>query len=302
MDHGASHDTPVQTFKWPVDGWLRGYKLEVIDKDGNELPRRLMHHLIVVNYDRRQLLYQAAERLFGTGTESEDASVPATIGVPLKNGMTIGFYVAWHNDTGKDLDGVQLRMTMEYLPKNQNPRPLDVLPLYMDVNLTVGGTNTFDVPPGKSTKSYEFTIPVGGRIIGYGGHLHDYGTMVRLEDASNGKELAKVTATRDEKGNVLKVSRSLPGIKGAGIKLKANHPYRVIAYYDNPTGEVIKNGAMGHMSGLFAPDDISKWPAIDLSNPTFQKDMASLEMRGMDMGEGEHDHGAHEHSGSDHNE
>ncbi|HSE67890.1 MAG TPA: hypothetical protein VLB12_12965, partial [Gemmatimonadales bacterium] len=136
----------------------------------------------------------------------------------------------------------------------------------------------------------------------YGGHLHDYGTMVRLEDAENGKELAKVTATRDEKGNVLKVSRSLPGIKGAGIKLKANHPYRVIAYYDNPTAEVIKNGAMGHMSGLFAPDDMSKWPAIDLSNPTFQRDMASLEMRGMDMGEGEHDHGAHEHSGSDHNE
>jgi len=165
MDHGASHDTPVQTFQWPVDGWFRGYKLEVIDKDGNLLPRRIMHHLIVVNYDRRQLLYQAAERLFGTGTESEDASVPATIGVPMRSGMTIGFYVAWHNDTGKDLEGVRLRMTMQYLPKNQNPRPLDVLPLYMDVNLTVGGTNTFDVPPGKSTKSYEFSVPLSGRII-----------------------------------------------------------------------------------------------------------------------------------------
>jgi len=302
MDHGASHDTPVQTFQWPVDGWFRGYKLEVIDKDGNLLPRRIMHHLIVVNYDRRQLLYQAAERLFGTGTDSEDASVPATIGVPMRSGMTIGFYVAWHNDTGKDLEGVRLRMTMQYLPKNQNPRPLDVLPLYMDVNLTVGGTNTFDVPPGKSTKSYEFSVPLSGRIIGYGGHLHDYGTMVRLEDAANGKELAKVTASRDEKGNILKVSRSLPGIKGAGIKLKANHPYRVIAYYDNPTGALIKNGAMGHIAGLFAPDDMSKWPAIDLSNPTFQRDMASLEMRGMDMGEGGHDHGAHEHSGSEHNE
>src|SRR4029453_4595489 len=147
--------------------------------------------------------------------------------------------------------------------------------LYMDWNLAGGGTNTFDVPPGKSTKSYEFTIPVPGRFIGYGGHLHDYGTMVRLEDAENGKELAKVTATRDEKGSVVKVSRSLPGIKGSGIKLKANHSYRVIAYYDNPTGELIKNGAMGHMAGLFAPDDMSKWPAIDFSNRIFQRDRHS---------------------------
>jgi hypothetical protein len=27
----------------------------------------------------------------------------------------------------------------------------------MDVNLTVGGSNTFDVPPGVSEKAHEFT-------------------------------------------------------------------------------------------------------------------------------------------------
>ena len=50
----------------------------------------------------------------------------------------------------------------------------------MDVNLTVGGSNTFDVPPGKSSKSYEFSLPVGGRLLGVGGHMHDYGVRVRL--------------------------------------------------------------------------------------------------------------------------
>ena len=61
------------------------------------------------------------------------------------------------------------------------------MPIYMDVNLTVGGSNTFDVPPGKSTKSFEFTLPVGGRLLGVGGHMHDYGVRVRLEDAETGK-------------------------------------------------------------------------------------------------------------------
>jgi hypothetical protein len=297
MDHSMSHDTPVQTFQWPLDGWFRGYKLEVIDSAGQPLPRHIMHHLIVINYDRRQLLYSAAERMFGAGTETDDITVPATIGLPLSKGMNLGFYVAWHNDTGRDLNGVRLRITMDYLPTNQNPRPLSVLPIYMDVNNTVGATNTFDVPPGKSTKAYEFTIPISGRLIGYGGHLHDYGVMVRLEDAKTGKELAKVVSTRDSTGQVSKVSQSFPGIKGAGIKLKANHPYRVIAYYDNPTNEVIVKGAMAHISGLFAPDNIALWPKVDLNDPQFQRDLASLEMRGM----GGDDHAGHDHGAPEHN-
>lgn len=293
-DLGASHDTPVQQFTWPVDGWFRGFRLEVRDQTGRVLPRRIMHHLIAVNYDRRQLLYPAAERLFGAGTETEDAAVPASIGVPLRSGTSLGFYVAWHNDTGEDLRGVQLTMVLEYSPRNLKPRPLDVMPLYMDVNLQVGGTNTYDVPPGRSEKAYEFTMPVGGRLIGYSGHLHDYGVMVRLEDVESGKVLARVRANRDASGKVSSLSRSLPGVRGRGTLLKANRRYRVVGVYDNPTGQVLRNGAMAHIAALFAPEDLAKWPAVDLADPAFQRDLASLEMRGMgDSAEGEH--GGHDH-------
>ena len=27
MDLGMSHDTPVQHFEWPIDGWFRGYRV-----------------------------------------------------------------------------------------------------------------------------------------------------------------------------------------------------------------------------------------------------------------------------------
>jgi hypothetical protein len=92
------------------------------------------------------------------------------------------------------------------------------------------------------------------------------------------------------------VSRKLFGVTGEGLKLKANHRYRVIGEYDNPTGETLVRGAMAHMSGLFAPDDMSKWPRIDESNPDYQRDLASLQARG--TGAGAHgEHGAEEHSG-----
>src|SRR6185295_10622821 len=137
MNLGMSHDTPVQHFEWPIDGWFRGFRVDLADAQGHPVPRHVMHHLIMVNFSRRQLIYPAAERLMGAGTETDDEiSVPKTIGVPMSPGMKLGMYVAWHNDTGKDLAGVFLKVTMLWTPKNQNPPPVNSLPIYMDVNLT----------------------------------------------------------------------------------------------------------------------------------------------------------------------
>ena len=291
MDLGMSHDTRLQRFEWPVDGWFRGFRVELFDARGRPVPPHVMHHMIMVNYSRRQLLYSAAERLMGTGTETEAASVPKTIGVPMKPGMRLGMYIAWHNDTGEDLEGVHLKLSLLWTPKNQNPQPVNALPIYMDVNLTVGGTNTFDVPAGKSTKCYEFSLPVGGRLLAVGGHMHDYGASVRLEDAPSGKVLTQVTAKRDSAGKLLKVSRKLFGVSGEGLRLKANHRYRVVAEYDNPTGQIRHKGAMASMVGLFVPDDMKRWPAIDPRDPTYQRDLASLDVRGASGMSGMHQHG-----------
>ena len=280
MDFGMAHDTPIQQFDWPMDAWFRGFHLAMVDAGGNPIPREVIHHLIMVNFSRRMLLYEGPERLMGAGSETEDIVVPKSIGVPLKAGMRLGMYVAWHNSTGKDLHGVYMKLTMLWTPKNLNPPPVNSMPIYMDVNLTVGGSNTFDVPPGRSEKAHEFTMPVGGRLLGIGGHLHDYGVSVRLEDAETGKVLTQVKATRDSAGKLLKVSRKLFGVTGDGLKLRANHRYRVVGVYDNPTNVTEKRGAMAHMSGIFAPDDIRQWPAIDPGNPDYQRDLVSLQVRG----------------------
>ena len=301
MDHGMSHDTPLQQFEWPIDGWFRGFRLELTDAAGNPVPRGVIHHMIMVNFSRRQLVYPAVERLMGAGTETGDLSVPKTIGVPMTPGMKLGVYVAWHNDSGKDLEGVFLKIVMLWTPKNQNPQPVNSLPIYMDVNLTVGGTNTFDVPPGISEKAHEFTLPVSGRLLGVGGHLHDYGVRVRLEDAETGKVITVVEATRDSAGKVSKVSQRLFGVSGEGLKLKANHRYRVVGVYDNPTGQTLIRGAMAHMAGLFVPDKLSEWPHIDTENTEYLRDMMALQMRGTAPAAEEHGgHGGHGAGGSHH--
>lgn len=290
MEMMQGHDTPLIRFEWPVDGWLRGYGVEVEDSNGTPVDRRVIHHLIGVNFDRRQLLYPAIERIFGIGRETEDMLVPASIGVPMSAGLRLGMYMAWQNDSGKDLNGIRIKVKLTYSPRNLNPRPTNALPLYMDVNLTVGAGNDFDLPPGPSEKGWEFTMPVDGHLLGYSGHLHDYGVGVRLEDVATGKVIARVTTTLAADGKITKISRSLPGVGGDGIRLRAGRKYRVVGSYNNPTRETLVKGAMAHITGIFAPDDYSKWPKIDLANESTQDDLADLsEMGGHSHAEHKHD-------------
>ena len=283
------HNTPLIRFEWPVDGWLRGYSVEVVDGAGKPVDRRVVHHLIGVNFDRRQLLYSNIERLFGLGQETEPVSVPRSIGVPMKAGAKLGMYMAWQNETGADLENINIRVRMQYSPPNLNPKPVSVLPLYMDVNL-VGAYNTFEVPEGRSEKSWEFTMPIDGRLLGYSGHLHDYGVSVRLEDVATGKVLGTVRGIGSPDGKIKSISRSLPGGGGDGVRLRAGRKYRVVGVYNNTTGEPIA-GAMAHITGIFAPEDMTKWPMVDLSDEVMQDDLAWLTELG---------NAGHKHSGTQH--
>jgi len=150
----------------------------------------------------------------------------------------------------------------------------------------VGKGNGFRIPTGRSEKAWEFSPAVDGRLLGVGGHLHDYGVGVRLEDVATGKVLTQLSSVRLPDGKIKSMGRKLFGVSGEGLLLKAGRKYRIVGIYDNPTGEPI-SGAMAHMVGIFAPQDYAKWPAIDLSDPTLQDDLAFL----TEMGGG----GGHKH-------
>jgi hypothetical protein len=280
MNHGSmqmGHDDAVRTlyqFEWPVDGYAKGFRVEVRDAKGKILPTTLLHHVTGVNLDRRQYIYSSSERLFGIGKETEAVLLPGKLAVPLEKGQRIGYYVAWNNETGKPLKGLSVHVVMTWVPATAARELIAVLPVWLDVNNEVGGTNTFDLTPGKSMKSFEFVAPVGGRILGVGGHLHDYGVAVRLEDAETNSVLVRLPATKDKSGHIVAMARKFYAFNA--LKLREGHRYRLVAEYDSPLREVVSKGAMGNMFAVIAPDDLRRWPAIDPRDPEFKRDMASL--------------------------
>jgi len=202
-------------------------------------------------------------------------------------------YTAWNNTSDADIEGAWLILRLKWSPKNLAPRPQDVLPLYMDVSYA-RETDSYDLPAGKSSKSYEFTMPIGGRLLAVGGHAHDYATFVSLEEVESGKTIILLKAETDPQGILLKMPRKYYGVRGDGLKLVAGRKYRIRADYDNPTGRMIPSGAMGLLAGAFVPDDYAQWPALDPNDPDIQADIANLEKIGKPAAAGEdHEHMGH---------
>lgn len=266
-----NHDALEGAFTWPVDARFRGVTLEVVDSAGHALPRRLLHHTYMVNFDRRQLVEPIAECPFSFGEETEDITIPGSLGLPMAAGMRLGIVIMWDNLTGHAVDGAYVRYTFLLNPRHRQPAPLDVLPFFVDVHHINGGTDGFEVPPGGLVVTKQFTVATSGHLLAASGHLHDHAVMMRLEDAANGHVLAKVRTRRDSTGHTLAVERPIFALWHRGPHLKAGHPYRLVVVYDNPTADTLIN-AMGMMAGLYSPDRLREWPAVDTQNAEYRKD------------------------------
>src|SRR3954470_14235772 len=98
MHHHSANTEPDfwLQFRWPVDGWARGFHLVVRDDSNHVLPASRIHHLVLANMDRRQLVHPAVERLLAIGSETEDVMLPKLVGVPLERGTRLALKVACH--------------------------------------------------------------------------------------------------------------------------------------------------------------------------------------------------------------
>lgn len=292
-DHYTHHvegmGLPFRSFPWPVTGWLRGFRLALTDQAGQPLSRQLIHHMAMVNLERRALLQDIAERILAAGQETEDVSLPGSIGLPLTAGTEVGVLAAWANGSGAAIEGAYLTVTITWSPANRSVRPVDVLPLYLDVHYQgVGESNSYDLPPGVSSQSRDFTLPAGGRLLAAGGHMHLHGKDLVLQDLETGRTVLRLKAKVNRNGQPDEVERKLFGVRGDGLRLHAGRRYRITASYDNPTGGVIPSGAMGIMIGLFVPEDLAKWPAVDLTNPGIQADIAAIRSTATQTGSHSH--------------
>jgi len=265
---------PVSRIEVPSGGAVYGFRVEVVDSLGRELPKSLIHHFNVIDPEARELFVPISHRLLAAGSETGEQRVPWLLfGHPVQAGQTLILSAMLHNPTGVSYPDARVRLILDYTPKG---RPWPFFHAYtwqMDVLFPVGD-KSFDLPPGRSERWYEGSPAIPGDIVAIGGHLHDYGTDLELKDVTSGKVIWHAKPVTDGAGHVVKIPiGKLYGLLHLGVHIEPSHRYRLTVRYDNPTGQTIPNGGMGVVGGLFTPDRHALWPQVDQHDSLYQADL-----------------------------
>jgi len=306
--HHAIAQPPVATLEIPESGSIYGFRVQVVDSAGHDLPDELIHHFNLIDPDHRELFLPISRRLLAAGHETGAIRLPRLLfGLPLKRGEHVVASAMVENLTPVAYRGARVRLVMSFTPEKR-PWPLfSASPWQMDVAFPVGD-KSFTLPKGRSSRAYEGSPAVPGKIVGLGGHMHDYGRVIEFADVTTGEVIYRAEPVADSSGRIASIPIAmLYGWTRLGVHIVPEHRYRIAVSYDNPTGVPIPDGGMGVVGGLFVPDRGVTWPAAQPGDSLYQEDYRHymrLEADGhhmMEMGKpmsmpmkmGAHEHASH---------
>jgi len=265
----------------PVSASLHSARVELVDRAGRELPHEMLHHFNLSDPDHRELFLPIGLHLLAASKETPAITVPRLLfGLPLARGQRLIAGAMLANTTPRAYHGVRVRLVLHYTPGGR-PWPLyRTYPWAIDVQYPLGragtGSKAFDLPAGRTERSWEGSPAISGTILGLGGHLHDYGVSLELHDVTTGEVLWRGAPLTDSAGRVTSfpLARFYAWYR-LGLHVVSTHRYRLTVVYDNPTGRAIRDGGMGAVAGLFVPDHGARWPQVDTTDTLYQQDLAA---------------------------
>src|SRR5260370_6375845 len=110
----------------------------------------------------------------------------AGYGYRVEKGNKIRVETMMYNRTATSYDKAYLEVVIPFQEAAGDPSGgaarKNIYPAWMDVASC--GNSGYDLPAGKSEKTGTVTVKYDGVLLGVGGHLHDYGKQIVLEDVS----------------------------------------------------------------------------------------------------------------------
>jgi hypothetical protein len=250
---------PVRPISIPFDAWYVAYEPRLVDADGKTRPGQLLHHVELLNIDRRNFICpHQAERMFAAGSELSGWPRLPGVGYRVSKGHRIAVAAMFHNPTDERVSNAYLEVGIHYaLPGSATLR--NIYPAWFLVSHC--GPTIYDLPPGPNVKTSELVVAYAGKLLGVGGHIHDYGRQLRLENATRTEQIATLNIELHADGRL----RSIPTVvfpQPQEYRLDAGDTVKVTAMYDNPTGRQLPKAAMGIVVGYFLPDNDQELAAL----------------------------------------
>lgn len=253
----------------PEAGYITSLYATLVKKNGHLVDHHAahLHHIVFGNPNRDDLTcgsypFNLLDRFFAVGKERSKLELPDGYGYFWDNQAPPGDYpvedTSWamiHHIHGM-VEGYEtdvfVRLDIGFVPSVEGTLT-DVRPVWLDVrNCT---DSTFDVTKNSGVdriyrEEWNYQMPIGGNFIALGGHLHDGGRKLRLDNSTMAQKLfvSRAGYSKTQRWD-LETMSSYSGLPGR--RVDAGDMLKLTAYYNDS-----KNWAdvMGIMMAYLVPD------------------------------------------------
>lgn len=250
-------------------GYVTSARATLVDRRGAPIPQDTvrMHHVVYLNPFERDMtcrsydgFFPPFERIFASGNERTPLELPSGYGYywsnrvpqPFTQSAPMWLLVA-------SLDGLKrapdtfVRIDMEFVPRSEaSPAMTEVQPVWLDVR-NCSSVPTYDVEAerrdGVDEERWSYRMPEAGRFVFLGGHLHDGGLSLQLDNATRGEEIFTSVASYDGEVGASSLTAMSTFSGDPGVRIGRGDRLRLTAAYDSTEP---RHGAMGIMLGALA--------------------------------------------------
>lgn len=251
-------------------GYVTSAQANLVDSAGEEIAHHdvHLHHAVWLNPTRRDLTCDSYddglpgyERFFASGKERTTVELPNGYGYYWSNGLAQphtesapywGFVAmldggSGHADTFVELD-------IDFVPEGEAQDMTAIRPVWLDVR-NCRSHPVYDVEEGSGQdgvhrESWTHELALGGRFVFLGGHLHDGGLTLQLDNVTSGSHLFTSEARYDWGDHPWFLTGMTTMSDPAGPTVAAGDELRLTAAYDSSTD---RDDAMGIMLGALVP-------------------------------------------------
>lgn len=221
------------------------------DDSLNHINGGMLHHIVNLNFDKTdptcppnlfafsnpiQLLGAVEggnERYFASGNERTIMDLPSGYGYRVNSGDEWGIIFHIMNMTPNPRT-VEFKFTYRWVSGGVEP----VKPIWFDIDQCKD--SEVSLPAGYSDSEWSWNSTLQGTIVSIGGHVHDRGISIALENASTGQNICTSVAGYAEGSAFAPV--------GPGSGADAEHPTDYNTVSSDPFGLANYNGHISDMT------------------------------------------------------
>lgn len=260
VDLPSSHDgelaasLPKHVFELPEDMALVGYRSRVFTKDGVDLPRQYLHHILLINLDKESVSCQGEPLFFaGAGLEMTEARFPAGHGVKLAKGQKLMAIAAFYHGVPPTKD-VMASFTMEMAPKGTAVQALDVYQVGVNTvcysqfpkRRTDETDEGIEVKPGVQVDKAPLKFRMDGCVKFAYPHGHDQVLLIALENRTAQRTLLRTVPDVAPDGAFLSFPPHQIYQSGEGFGVNTRDDYEMVMVHHRPLQEPQPNHGMGN--------------------------------------------------------